>query len=445
MSDKIERIIGIMDPNSFSFRYALTGLLNHITKDIQYKGKEYHLTSRRIVSRPYNVLGAKTSCNVIMNRGAHWNPHHNSFFHMVMPHTYLINDMLSFKSIDKNTSYGQMAELGLRIPATWAIPQANYDDILESKTIQADLIFDSHEMFDLAAIGEAVGYPAYMKPQSGGGWVDVIKVDDVYALHEAYHKIKDKPVNLQKAVDFKEFVRTVGVGPQMYPMHYNAGAKYSHDRYLRNEQIAIQHNFISPEEHDEMCKITKVINAFYNWDHNSCETLIDHEGIAHPIDFANAYPDSNITSLHYYFPELVKGMARWLIFIAVTGRRKPLFAKEWDDFYMVKEQANEEGWSYHQTLDEYAKIADKHFQTEEFNAFCQNQLANFEHEALDYFSSKEFDDIIVESVERYFSLPQERPEKNLHYRGIHQFWLHCERERLGLNQQIHAMGLDEAE
>ena len=57
------------------------------------------------MSRPYNVLGAKTTCNAILNRGAHWNPHHNSFFTMVMPKTYLINDMFSFKAIDKNTSY----------------------------------------------------------------------------------------------------------------------------------------------------------------------------------------------------------------------------------------------------------------------------------------------------------------------------------------------------
>ena len=433
MSDKQEVVIGIMDPNSFSFRAALEGLLLHIDREIKYKGKTYEVVPRRIVSRPYNVLGAKTSCSVILNRGAHWNPHHNSFFHLVMPHSYMINDMGSFKSIDKNTSYGHMHELGLHIPPTWAIPQADYGKLLDSERVDPDLIFPDYELFDLAAIGEEVGYPSYMKPQDGGGWVDVVKVNNVHELHDAYHKIKDKPVNLQKAVDYKEFVRIVGIGPQMMPMHYNASAEHSHDRYLRNEHTAVEHGFLPAEQFDEVCKITKIINAFYNWDHNSCEILVDHDGVAHPIDFANAYPDSNVTSLHFYFPELVKAMARWLIFIAVTGRKKPLFAQYWDDMLKIKEKAEKKGWSYKQKLDAYAEIADEAFQTKEFEKFCKEQLPHFEEQAYHYFASEGFDSIVGESVERYFKFPHEWPNKKMHYKGIHQFWLHCERTRLGIS------------
>lgn len=431
MSDRQQVVIGLMDPNSFSFRAAIEGLLNHINKNITYKGKDYEVVSRRIVSRPYDVLKAKTSCSVILNRGAHWNPHHNSFFHLVMPHSYMINDMVSFKSIDKNTSYGHMAELGMKIPRTWAIPQADYSELLKSDKVEPDLIFPDYEMFDLASIGEEVGYPAFMKPQDGGGWVDVEKVNNVHELHEAYHKIKDKPVNLQEAVDYQEFVRVVGVGPQMMPMHYNASAEFSHDRYLRGPGMAVEHNFIPPEQYDEVCKITKIINAFYNWDHNSCEILVDKEGEAHPIDFANAYPDSNVTSLHFYFPDLVKAMARWLLFIAVSGRKKPLFAQYWERMHQIKEQADQKGWSYKQTLDAYAELADEAFQTKEFNEFCATAIPNFDAEALEYFSSEDFDGIVSESVERYFKFPHEWPAKKMHYRGIHQFWLHCEQNRLG--------------
>lgn len=433
MSDKQEVVIGIMDPNSFSFRASLEGLLNHIDKDIKYKGKTYELSARRIVARPYDVLAAKTSCNAILNRGAHWNPHHNSFFHLVMPQTYMINDMVSFKSIDKNTSYGHMSQLGMHIPATWAIPQADYSELLNSERIAPDLIFPDYEMFDLSAIGEEVGYPSYMKPQDGGGWVDVMRVSNAKELHEAYHKIKDKPVNLQKAVDFKEFVRIVGVGPQMMPMHYNADAEHSHDRYLRNETTAVEHGFIPADQFDEVCKITKIINAFYNWDHNSCEILIDHDGVAHPIDFANAYPDSNVTSLHFYFPELVKAMARWLIFIAVTGRKKPLFAQYWEEMFKIQQKAEKKGWSYKQKIDAYAELADEAFQTKEFEKFCKEQLPHFEEQAYEYFAGEAFSGIISESVERYFKFPQEWPDKKMHYMGIHQFWMHCERGRLGIS------------
>lgn len=428
-----KRIIGIMDPNSFALRASIEGLLDFLKLNVKYKNETYKIEHRRIMSRAYNVLGAKTTCNAILNRGAHWNPHHNSFFTMVMPKTYLINDMVSFKAIDKNTSYGQMYELGLHIPRTVAIPQEDYSELLDSSKIDADLIFPEHELFDLREMGEQVGYPAFLKPQSGGGWVGVEKVNNYEELYKAYKKSGDKPLNLQQAINYKEFVRTVGVGPQMMPMHYNASAEFSHDRYLRNEHQAVQQNFLTAAEYDEVCKITKIINAFYNWDHNSCEALISKDdGKIYPIDFANAYPDSNIVSLHFFFPELVKSMVRWLVYNAVSGRTKPIFGRDWDDYHAIMDQADRDNWSYMDKLNEYAKLADKHFSTQEFQDFCAESLPNFERDALEYFSSEKFDSIIEEAVRRYFKIPKEVPQKVMHYKGIHQYWLKCESDRLGL-------------
>ncbi len=432
--DENTKIIGIMDPNGFALRASVEGLMDHLKLNVKHKGQNYKIEHRRIMSRAYNVLGAKTSCNAILNRGAHWNPHHNSFFTMVMPQTYLLNDMVSFKAIDKNTSYGQMYDLGLHIPRTWAIPQEDYSELLDSPKIDADLIFPEHELFDLKAIGDEVGYPAFLKPQSGGGWVGVEKVDDYPELYKAYKKSGDKPLNLQQAINYKEFVRTVGVGPQMMPMHYNASAKHSHDRYLRNETQAIDHHFLSAQEHDEVSKITKVINAFYNWDHNSCESLISKDdGKIYPIDFANAYPDSNIISLHFFFPELVKSMVKWLTYNAITGRTKPVFGRDWDDYHAIMDQANNENWKYMDKLNEYAAIADKHFSTYQFENFCNDSLSDFDIKALEFFESEQFEDIISESVKRYFKVPHEVPEKMMHYHGILKFWSKCESERLGLS------------
>lgn len=433
MNKMLNDPIGIMDPNQYAFAESIEQLIHKCDYHIKYGGSEHSMTVRRMKSRPYDVHGARTSCRVIMNRGAHWNPHFNSFFLMVAPTVYLINDMISFRSIDKNVSYGQMEKLGLHIPKTWAIPQKDNSEFTKGERVNADLIFAYHELFDLREIGESVGFPAYLKPQDGGGWVDVSRVESMEEFIAAYNKSGKKPMNLQKAVDFTEFVRTVGVGPVMMPMHYNASAKHSHDRYHRSETQVVEHNFLSAELFKEVSAITKVINAFFGWDHNSCESLIDQDDTVRPIDFANAYPDSSPISLHYYFPELVKAMVRWLIFCAVTSRKKRVdFAYHWERFFEVADQHEKGELDYAAALAAYEAIADEHFDTVRFHEFCAEHMADFDEIALDFFTSDQFMEILKVEVDNYFTIPHERPQKMAHYEGIFRFWGHCEKQRLGL-------------
>ena len=434
MAETMNHVIGIMDPNAYSFRATIEGLLNFWKPEIKYKSKIHKIDHRRLKCRPYDVLEAKTSCDVIINRGAHWLPHFNSFFNIVSHTTYLLNDMVSFKAVDKNTSYGHMHMLGFNIPSTYAIPQEDYSEFHKSDKVHPELIFCDFDMFDLGEIGAKVGYPAYLKPQDGGGWKGVEKVNNYEELLEAYKKSGDKPLNLQKAINYTEFIRSVGVGPQITPMHYNAKAEYSHDRYLRNEHQAIEHNFLTPQQHAEASKICKIINAFYGWDHNSCEALVSaDDGKIYLIDFANAYPDSTVTSLHYYFPDLVKSMVKWLAFCAVTQRKKPVnYGQDWPEYFKIAEMSHKENWTYEQKIEKYEAIADRYYSTKEFEAFCNDSLKDFDKAALEYFMSEDFENIVVEKVKRHFKIAHEVPQKVDHYLGIHSFWIQCEKDRLGL-------------
>ena len=51
-----------------------------------------------------------------------------------------------------------------------------------------------------APIGAQIGYPLFMKPYDGGGWVGVSKVDDEAALRAAYDASGTKLMHLQAAV-----------------------------------------------------------------------------------------------------------------------------------------------------------------------------------------------------------------------------------------------------
>lgn len=421
----LDRVIGVMDPNAFSFRESIESLIDFLSPKIRWNEQLNRISTRRIKCRPYNTLKSTTSCSAIINRGAHWNPHHNSFFQRVSHKTYLLNDMSSFLAINKNTSFGQMYELGLKIPPTYAIPQEDNSEFEFSSKISTDLVFPEYEMFDLEEIGELVGYPAFLKPQDGGGWIGVQKVANYLELQAAYKKSGAKPQNLQKAVEpYKEFIRCVGMGPHVIPMHYNAEAEFSHDRYIRQGEAPIDQNFLTDDINCEVKQICKIINAFYSWDHNSCEVLLSEEGQLHPIDFANAYPDSSLVSLHYYFPELVKNTVSWLFFVVCSDRKKKIFGHDWDEYFSVAHDKNHSTLSYHEKLNSYEEIADQHFSTRDFQAFYEEALGHkFEKSCYEFFASNSFMDILEEEVSRYFKIPEERPAKVQQYKELHQLWL----------------------
>ena len=137
-------------------------------------------------------------------------------------------------------------------------------------------------------------------------------------------------MNLQKAViPYDWFVRCIGLGPQTRKVNYDPSAAL-HDRYTMDT------DFLPPEDAQVLEDMTLTINAFFGWDFNSCEALAKG-GVWYPIDFANACPDSQVTSLHYHFPWLIKANLRWSIFCAATERkmRKNL---DWEPFYAIADK-----------------------------------------------------------------------------------------------------------
>jgi hypothetical protein len=145
----------------------------------------------------------------------------------------------------------------------------------------------------------------------------------------------------------------------------------------------MERGFIPPEEEDHLRKVTLTINSFFGWEFNSCESL-RKDGVWHPIDFANPCPDSQVTSLHYHFPWMVKAYVRWSVFCAATKRpmRKNL---DWTPFYEIAAS----GASYEEKLDGYARIAHERFETERFEEFCATHLGHLDEAAWELFGTDE--------------------------------------------------------
>jgi hypothetical protein len=190
------------------------------------------------------------------------------------------------------------------------------------------------------------------------------------------------------------FVRCIGMGPQTRIVSYDPGAPL-HERYQPDTDL-VASGTISAEEATLIRDTTMTINAFFGWDFNSCESLRSG-GNWHPIDFANPCPDSQVTSLHYHFPWMIKANIRWSVFVAATGRRMRRNL-DWQPFLDAAETADREGMDLRQRLALFARIANEHMETERFAEFCATHLGHLDEVAWEFFGTDVAHDAVHQKV-----------------------------------------------
>lgn len=399
-------------------------LLGRLDLDLQIGKRQVQFQVERITIEPFD-LRYKPRYDLVIDRLTHWHPISREWVKKIalMDGVYVLNNPWAIQSMEKHTSYCAMMRLGMDIPETWLIPAKEYpkpgEDLL-TRDVQTT-VERYNKLFDLAQVGDAVGYPGFLKPYDGGGWYGVRQVKDAAALHNAYDESGTRVHHLQAGVkDWDVFVRGIGIGPQVNLIRYDP-SKPIHDRYR------VDFHFLDGPQWQEATRTTRIINAFFGWDFNSCEMLRSGDTLF-PIDFANACPDSQVTSLHYHFPWLVKSLLRWSVFCAATGR-KPKLNLDWAPFFKI---ADDPSLSQAQKMERYDAIAQKRFDTKRFVAFDQKHLTQLDQVALDFFGSTEFRDIVRAKVESVFPA-NEVTRFTEHFYGLVQFWRKTEADRLGVS------------
>jgi hypothetical protein len=166
------------------------------------------------------------------------------------------------------------------------------------------------------------------------------------------------------------------------------------------------------------------VNAFFLWELNSCETIVK-DGRVHPIDYANACPDLSIISLHYYFPWVIKTLAKWTIFCTLTGRKMRI-DQATSDYFRIGDDA---ALDYEGKLEAYAMMAGDHFESDRYREFCDRNLGHVDEVMVELVRSEEFDRMIVETVTSAFP-PHEHEGFIAHYRGLLGAWAD-DQERAG--------------
>jgi hypothetical protein len=183
-----------------------------------------------------------------------------------------------------------------------------------------------------------------------------------------------------------------------------------HSRY------EVDHGFLGAEQGTEVVTISRLVNAFFRWEFNSCESLVRGTDV-YPIDYANACPDVAITSLHYYFPWAMAALVRWTVYCVVTERRPRLDLDTASYFRIASSEM-----SYPEKLGAYRKLADEYFEVEKYEEFCARYLANVDEIVHDWVSSAEFQSLLRETVRATY--PVHEHEKFLgHFGGLIDAWI----------------------
>ena len=371
MADVVRRI-GLSLGADLCWPICYEEVLRRLDLALPVDGDTVRFEVERITIEPFD-LRQPAKYDLVVDRVTHWYGTSREWIKkaVIMDGVYVFNNPWAIQSMEKHTSYCAMMRLGMPIPDTWMVPPKSYEP-------QPDLEVTLQRyarMFDLGEVGRSVGYPLFVKPYDGGGWAGVSRVDDEEALRRAYDQSATYLLHAQRAVEPHDlFVRCIGFGPQTRLIRYDPSAPL-HDRYTLDDGA------VSDEERSLLADTALTINSFFGWEFNSCETLRQN-GVWHPIDFANACPDSQVTSLHYHFPWLVAANLRWSIFCTAT-RRRMRASLDWEPYFEIAER----DLPYREKLAAYAAIARDRLQAAEFEAFCAEHLAHLDDVVWEFFAS----------------------------------------------------------
>jgi len=379
-----------------------------------YGGETHELVTERVLNEPFD-LRYKPRYSLVIDRLAWWYYLPREWLKKIalMDDVYLLNNPFTFQAMEKHAAYCAMIRLGLKVPGTWLLPHK-----LPPQSVRFESATDKFEEmasrynapFDLDEVAEHIGYPLFMKPFDGGQWIGVTRIADAGELHPAYDASGERMMHFQSSVEgFNVFARSLSIGAETMVMKYDP-SKPLHDRY------SVAHDFLSADTGNEVVTISRLVNAFFRWEFNSCETLIK-DGEVYPIDYANASPDVALTSLHYYFPWAMKALLRWTAFCTASGRPNRID----QDTRRYFETGDRSDLSYEEKLTAYRELADDFFEVDRYEEFYAKALPNLDEVVLDYVESEDFDRLLVDTVQTTFP-PHEHEHFIAHYRGLLDAW-----------------------
>jgi hypothetical protein len=241
--------------------------------------------------------------------------HDIAFYRAMMKNAVLggatvINNPFWWGADDKFFNYALASRIGVAIPPTVVLPHKAHPPGTTSRSMR-NLI---HPL-NWDDIFSYVGFPAFLKPFSGGGWKNVYKVDGPEEFFKAYDDTGDLCMTLQRAVNFQEYFRCYVVGQEkVHLMAYDPRAPH-HERYVKNPPP------LAPKLAERVVGDALKLCRALGYDLNTVEFACQ-DGVPYAIDFLNPAPDADLHSVgQANFDWIVSAVAELAVRIAQQPAR----------------------------------------------------------------------------------------------------------------------------
>jgi glutathione synthase/RimK-type ligase-like ATP-grasp enzyme len=200
--------------------------------------------------------------------------------------TIVVNNPFWWTADDKFFNYALATKLGVAIPPTVILPHNQHPEGTTEQSMR-NLIYP----LNWQEIFAYVGFPAFLKPYSGGGWKHVYKVHSPREFFDYYNQTGTLCMTLQHGVEFEEYYRCYVVGQEkVHIMKYDPKAPF-HERYVKGNPPPS-----SPQLRERIVSDALKLCRALGYDFNTVELAVEN-GVPYAIDFMNPAPDADLNSI----------------------------------------------------------------------------------------------------------------------------------------------------
>ena len=258
---------------------------------------------------------------VIIDRISHDNPFYRAYLkNAVLGGAIVINNPFWWGADDKFFNYALASKIGVAVPRTVLLPHKVNPPGTTGQSMR-NLIYP----LNWEEVFHYIGFPAFLKPYSGGGWKSVYKVNNPDEFFRAYDDTGDLCMTLQTGVEFKEYFRCYVVGQEkVHIMQYDPRLPNA-QRYILNPE-PVDPALLARVESD-----ARKLCVALGYDLNTVEFAVE-DGIPYAIDFLNPAPDADYHSVGPKNFEWIVNAVADLAIAKALSTENPAADLRWNSF-----------------------------------------------------------------------------------------------------------------